>query len=252
MFMFSYETEEYLIKCANKCKLANQIEEAGDLLMKAAKKMKSDDYTTRNTFGDAAYCFKYTNFEKAVDAYKNTIYLYNEKGLFSSSSTYSEELAGIYYRHGDKQEAIAEYMRAGLLNNISRYESTGETLLLKAASVSVELDQFARGAEIFDKVCRSQLDKGCHTSACGSILDAMLCYLADGISMDDATNKLNEYKGLHRDFSSTTIVNVIELLIAALVASDGDEYDSIVSSYGRLSTIDPWRLSLFQKAKIIK
>jgi alpha-soluble NSF attachment protein len=250
--MFSYHTEDYLIKCANKCKLENKLEEAGDLLIRAAKKMKSNDHDTRHTFGDAAYCFKRTNFEKAVYAYNTTISLANENGSFAWSSIYSKQLADVYYRHGDKQEAMDEYMRASHLNTISGYESDGLELLLKAATVLVELDQFAKGAAAFDKVARAQLDNGCHSSTSGYILDAMLCYLADGISMDDATTNHDEYKSLCRDFSSSSIVDVIESLITALTNSDGDEYDSVVASYDELSTINPWRLRLFQKAKIIK
>jgi tetratricopeptide (TPR) repeat protein len=135
-------TSRELIKLANQCKLEDRLEEAGDLLMEAAKKMEEPpDHTTRTTFRDAARCYRDINSIKAVDAFNKAIDIANSEGRFCWSAFCTENLAEVFFYHGYKQEALDEYKKACHLFNISDCKAYGKNSLLKASIIMAELEQ---------------------------------------------------------------------------------------------------------------
>lgn len=156
--------------------------------------------------------------------------LYILTGIDNFIAKYSKELADLYKKLKDFENALQNYLVA-----IEHYENEHKPLssnvcVISAANMYVRLDDINNAQKLFDKAGR----RNCETrlgmlQSSSNFFRSLLCLIA--LKSDDIYTILDEYQALNRNFIQTREFCFIDKILSLplLFCNTCEEYDRISS-----------------------
>ncbi|PIA17784.1 TPR-like protein [Coemansia reversa NRRL 1564] len=246
------EAGELYEQASNQFKLARQMREAGDAMLKAAqmslKLGEGDDAAQR--FISASKAFKKTHPKQAVDALSQAVVLLTERGRFHAAASHQKEVAKVCEEElSDLKRAIDAYQLAADWYMSEDSSALANGCLLKVASLSAQLEKYDRAIEIFETIAEGSLDNQLTKwSVKDYFLKAALCRLAipDDIGAAEA---LAHYQDLDPTFSGSRECSFLAEIVSDAKKNDLQAFTDHVASYDRLSKLDNWKTTLLLRIK---
>lgn len=256
------EAAELYEKAANAFKIASCIEEAGDAYMKAAEiykdKLKNMGYASK-FLTKAGGCYKKIHSEKAIAAYRSSISILCDSGHFIQAAKLSKEVGEIIENNGSGEEdvitlAIKSYEQAAEFFDMEHQKSHSNQCLAKVAelcSQALDPPDMVRAAEIYTNLGHYCLDSNLlRFNAKGHILQAILCFLANGDSVG-ASQLLQRYNSLDYTFEESREGRFSFQLVSSTEKYDADAFSTACFDFDRVSKLDPWKTSILVRIKRI-
>ncbi|KAJ2725714.1 vesicular-fusion protein S17 [Coemansia sp. Benny D115] len=239
-------------QASNQFKLAKQMREAGDAMVKAAemslKLDERDDAAQR--FITASKAFKKNNPELAVDALKHAVALLTERGRFRSAASHQKEIAKIYEEDlSDVENSMNAYQLAADWYEGDDSVSLANGCRLKVASFAAQLERYEVAVSIFESIAEGSLDNQLTKwSIKDYFFKAALCRLAipDDVG---AASALERYKDMSPGFDKSRECQFIEEIIGDSQNGDVQSFTDHVASYDRISQLDKWKTTLLLRIK---
>jgi alpha-soluble NSF attachment protein len=187
---------------------------------------------------------------KAIDILKNNCIPYLiESGKYSQATKLYEDLAPMFEKDEQLDEAIAcykkalHYCEADCLNNSTKFR-----VLDRLASLSAKSENYTDAIQYYEDLGLAQASTPLKFSIKENYFNACLCYLAnsDVVSARDAYNK---YIELDYTFVNSPLGKLALEIIIDVENMDVDSFTTHVSEYDRISKLDSLRVSLLLRTK---
>ena len=200
----------------NAYKLSKDWNDAAEMYMKAAECQKETESPNDcvNSYIEAANAYKKTaNPKLAVDPMLMAIDIYTEGHRLTQVARYYKEIAELYEKERDVQNAILYFDKAADINEADNKHQAKTQMKLKVATLCSLEDDFATAAEIFEAAGYESLESklGAY-SAKGYFFQCVICHMAAGDTVA-AKAKVDTFKSADHNFPSSRECNLLESLI---------------------------------------
>lgn len=236
------EAADLFVRAANQYKVAKRFKAAGESFKRAAEiHMELDTkHESASNLCEAAQVLKREDPREAVICYLRAVEIYTDMGRFSLAARYHNNVAEIYEGElQDYKEAIANYERAADYYKGEDSTGSGNKCLLKVAHMCATMQDFSKGASVFEDVARSSLDNTLLKYAAKEyFFKAAICHFC--MSPQAAQDAIVRYKELQPAFEGTREIKLITDLLGAVEEDDTDKFSDIVKEYDAISRIDAW------------
>ncbi|KAJ2777762.1 vesicular-fusion protein S17 [Coemansia javaensis] len=239
-------------QASNQFKLARQMREAGEAMLKAAQmSLKLGEHSdAAQRLVAASKAFKKSHPQQAVDALTQAVGLLAELGRFRTAAGHQKEIATIYEvdLSGPKQ-AMQAYQLAAEWYAAEDSVAMANGCLLKVAAFAAQLEDYTRATDIFESIAeRSVDDQLTKWSVKDYFFKAALCRLAVPDSVG-AAQALERYKDLDPGFASTRECRFVDEIIADVTKGDLQAFTDHVAGYDQISQLDNWKTTLLLRIK---
>lgn len=180
------EAVELFKAAANKFRIANRFEEAGNAYMRAAEteiKTGEKDYAA-NTFFEANKCFRMSRPELAVVALTRAREILIERGRFRQAADREKAVAELYKNDAaDPEKALEAYEQAAAWYLQEGANATASGCYREAAQLATDLARYPQAIERWEQVASMSLESNLtRYSVKDYYLNAGMCYLAIPVS----------------------------------------------------------------------
>lgn len=245
------EAADLYIRAANSFKVAKRTRAAGDAFKKAAELhlQLETKHEAASNYTEAAQVMKRDEPRDAVDCYLRAVEIYTDMGRFSLAAKYHSNVAEIYETELQEYDnAIANYEQSADFHRGEDSVSASNKCLVKVATLSSNMQQFQKGADIFEQIGRSSLENTLlKYGAKDYFFKAALCKFC--ISSEEAKDAIETYRGVHPGFDGTRELKLLQDLLVAYEDEDTDKFADIVKDYDSISRIDPFLTGLLLHIK---
>lgn len=198
------EAIELFKAAANKFRIQNRFEEAGNAYMRAAEtevKTGEKDYAA-NTFFEANKCFRMSRPELAVVALTRAREILIERGRFRQAADREKAIAELYKSEvADPERALEAYEQAANWYLQENANATASGCFRESAQLATDLARFPQAIERWEQVASMSLESNLtRFSVKDYYLNAGLCYLAIPVSLDHPKCVPCTITDLHRDY----------------------------------------------------
>ncbi|KAJ1730647.1 vesicular-fusion protein S17 [Coemansia biformis] len=246
------EAADLYEQAANQFRLARQMREAGEAMLKAAQmslKLGESNDAAQHLVS-ASKCFKKGHPKQAVDALTQAVGLLTERGAFRMAAAHQKDIAKLCELDlSDPEQAMQAYQLAAEWYAGEDATALANGCLLQVASLAAQLEDYARATQIFESIAEGGVDDQLTKwSVKDYFLKAALCRLAipDDVG---AAQALERYKDLDPAFASTRECRFVEGLVADIRKSDMQAFTDHVASYDQISQLDNWKTTLLLRIK---
>lgn len=207
------EAVELFKAAANKFRIANRFEEAGNAYMRAAEtetKTGEKEYAA-NTFFEANKCFRMSRPELAVVALTRAREILIERGRFRQAADREKAVAELYKNEAaDGEKALEAYEQAAAWYLQEGANATASGCYREAAQLATDLGRFPQAIERWEQVASMSLESNLtRYSVKDYYLNAGMCYLAIPVSADPSSSTQAMLTGLNTDFSHSIVVGYV-------------------------------------------
>eukprot|EP00897_Mesotaenium_endlicherianum_P003212 jgi/Mesen1/2919/ME000175S02072 len=224
--------------------------ETGKRLSELHLKQLDSKHEAASALVDASASFKKTNPAEAVECLQQAVELYTDIGRLSMAGRHCKEVAEIYEKEDNMEQAMAWFEKAAdLYTSEGNASTTVSQLNLKVAEFSAIMNQYGRAVQIYEQVARDAVDSNLlKYSAKGYLLNAGICHLQN----DDTValqNALDKYQDWDPSFGGSREHKLLEALGQAKEEADVDAFTDAIKEYDSLSRLDAWKTTLLLRAK---
>lgn len=246
------EAAELYVKAANSFKLAKSWDLAGDAFERAARlyERTSDlSYEAGSKYTDAAKAYKNGFPERAISAYENAIRLYTDSARFQQCARLSKEVAEMHEASKNFEAAIASYEKAADFYDGEDSKSNANTVRVKIAMLSANAGEYAKAADLFEKVASDALESNLlKYSAREHLLRAGICRLCVGDAVG-SSRAVESYNAMDSTFPTSREGQLLSTIAKAVEEGDADNFTNAVYDYDSLSKLDEWKTGMLLKIK---
>ncbi|SPO19803.1 probable SEC17 - transport vesicle fusion protein [Ustilago trichophora] len=246
------EAVELFKAAANKFRIANRFEEAGNAYMRAAEteiKTGEKDYAA-NTFFEANKCFRMSRPELAVVALTRAREILIERGRFRQAADREKAVAELYKSDAaDPEKALEAYEQAAAWYLQEGANATASGCYREAAQLATDLSRYPQAIERWEQVASMSLESNLtRYSVKDYYLNAGLCYLAipDYVA---AVRAMQFYAEQDPSFPTTMEGRFLHSLVQACEEGDLQAFDGRVQEYDRTKKIQGWQASLLRAVR---
>ncbi|KAJ2655600.1 vesicular-fusion protein S17 [Coemansia sp. RSA 1200] len=245
------EAGELFEQASIQFKLAKQMREAGEAMLKAAEmSLKHDDYNDASQrFVSASKSFKNAYPEQAIYSLKRAVELLTKHNRFYTAASHQAEIAKMYEKAADIENAMDAYDKAAEWYAQEDSNALASKYSLMVATLAAQLQKYERAIEIFESTAETSID---NPLAKWSIKDyffkAALCRLAipDDVGAAEA---LERYKDLDPGFTNTRECKFLDEIIGDIKRGDMQAFTDHTALYDQISQLDNWKTSLLLRIK---
>ncbi|KAL6073501.1 NAPA [Balamuthia mandrillaris] len=188
------EAADLYTKSGNQFKLAKKWDEAASAFCKAAEihlTKAGNRHEAAGCLVNASNCYRKTSVPDSIRTLQQAIELYTEDGRFSIAAKHQKDVAEMYEKEMDMENAINAYQTAADFFSSEASTSAANGCLLKVATFSAELERYAVAVEILEKIAESCIDnKLLKWSVKDYYLKAGICLLCMGVCCFHFQNSL--------------------------------------------------------------
>lgn len=181
------EAVELFKAAANKFRIANRFEEAGNAYMRAAEtEIKTGEKDcAANTFFEANKCFRMSRPELAVVALTRAREILIERGRFRQAADREKAVAELYKSDAaDPERALEAYEQAAAWYLQEGANATASGCYREAAQLATDLARYPQAIERWEQVASMSLESNLTKySVKDYYLNAGMCYLAIPVSL---------------------------------------------------------------------
>ncbi|KAI2798513.1 hypothetical protein RDWZM_009765 [Blomia tropicalis] len=245
------EAIDLYVRAANSFKIAKKWNEAGNAFCEAAQLhlKQANKHDAGTLYVDASNCFKKVDPNLAVRCLERTIELYQDMGRFTTAAKHHISIAEIYESDlVDFEKTVLHYQTAADYYSGEESKASANRCLLKVAQYSALNGNFAKSAEIYEKVAHSCIESPLlKYSAKEHFFRAALCHLC--IDFIDCSNALKNYEEAFPRFTDSRECKLITTLISKIEERDLDGFTAAVQDYDSISPLDSWFSNLLLRIK---
>eukprot|EP00008_Paramoeba_atlantica_P012249 CAMPEP_0201475612 /NCGR_PEP_ID=MMETSP0151_2-20130828/999_1 /ASSEMBLY_ACC=CAM_ASM_000257 /TAXON_ID=200890 /ORGANISM="Paramoeba atlantica, Strain 621/1 / CCAP 1560/9" /LENGTH=295 /DNA_ID=CAMNT_0047855745 /DNA_START=124 /DNA_END=1011 /DNA_ORIENTATION=- len=247
------EAGECYNKAGNSFKMGKSLKEAGDAYMKASKAYLTagNKHEASSNCQHAAKAYRKVSPPDAIKSLQQTIDYLSDQGRFNVAAKYQQEIAEIYEDNGEEDIdlAIENYTAAAELFEGENQVSSSNKCLLKVAGIHGQKGNYAKAAQLFEKVAENSLDNSLLVWGCKDhFFKAGICNLAMA-DFDSAKAKLEQYCADDSRFASTRECTLLLSLTQACLDGDLQSYTNAIVKFDAISPLDSWKTSILLTVK---
>jgi len=244
------EAAELFAKAANFYKLAKKLDLAASAYAKAGDcynsyGSKHDAATSYNSAGQAV---RKINVDDAVQYMTQALKIQLDEGRFTSAAKGYKDIAEVCEAEQDLKRAVEFYMKAGELyegENNSTANANG--CFQKAAAFYAQIDEFEKGAELWEKVASNAADNRLlEFSLREYLLKAAFCRMAMGDAVG-VKRSLDKYSQQYFKWNNSTEARFVAELASAIENFDQDAFRAAVQEFDSTNKLDQWKTSILAK-----
>lgn len=187
--------------------------------------------------------------EESIKLLSQAVELYSDEGRFSMAAKYQKEIAELYESAGDLEKSILAFESAADHFEGEGSVTSGHTCLLKVAHSCAVMENYAKAAEIFERVSSECVDNDLlKWSVKEYLLKAGICQLCTG-DIVACKRALDKYCSLSAEFGTTREFELLSSLVTAVENYDPSAFATASSEYNNFFKLDPWKTDLLVKVK---
>ncbi|XP_040203782.1 LOW QUALITY PROTEIN: alpha-soluble NSF attachment protein-like [Rana temporaria] len=226
---------------------SSKVEEACDLYARAANMFKmvviaanafcqaaqlhlqvQSKHDAATNFVDAGNAFKKSDPQEAINCLLRAIEIYTDMGRFTIAAKHHISIAEIYESElVDIEKAIAHYEQSADYYKGEESNSSANKCLLKVATYTAQLEQYAKAVEIYEQVGTNAMDSPLlKYSAKDYFFKAALCHFC--IDMYNAKMAVQKYEEMFPAFSDSRECKLVKKLLDAHEEQNLDNYTDAV------------------------
>jgi alpha-soluble NSF attachment protein len=238
-------------KAANIYKMLKKNSEAGDAFVKAADfyLLCGSKHEAATCYIDAANCHRKTSAAGAVQCLSKAIGFYAEEGRWSMAARQQKEIAEIYEKELDLDNAIEAYQKAADFYEGENSVQSANQCLLQVGLFSAQKEKYDRAIKIFDQLATTCLDNNLTKwNFRDHALRAVLCHLCN-TDVVASNRALEKYSGLDPSFATSREAKLLDLVIKAVEGHDPEAFTNAVADYDSANKLDAWKSSILLRIK---
>lgn len=236
---------EFYERAANKYKLHGKYKKASDIFIKCANcyKKLNDLKSVSENYLLAANCLSEISVVDSIDYYENGINLLAELGCFKEIVKYREEIASLYEKELEIDDAIKHYKLALDIyecENFSKYKNNA--CRIKISKLFATNKNYMDAIKYFEESIKFNLTGSSIFNANKCFYEMSLCYLCndDLVGLKRAIEKYTEE---NPNFLNKQQYRFIGNLSGAIENMDDDKFQEAVDDYCKDCKIDSWEIS---------
>jgi alpha-soluble NSF attachment protein len=247
---------ELYTKAANLYKMSKMWKEAGDCFVKTVQchhKLDSK-HEAAQAFVEAANCYRRTSPQDAQKYFALAIDMYTGMGRFSTAAKLEKELAELYEKENDDENAVLHYQNAADHYEAENAKSSTNQCLLKVGELKAKQKKFDEAITVFENAANNALDDKLLTwGAKDYLFKASVCQLAKikdfEEELPDVKITIDGYKDMDVKFPDSRECVLIDKLINACEEKDVKAFKSALRDYDSITKLDAWKTSMFLHIK---
>jgi alpha-soluble NSF attachment protein len=247
------EASERFVRAGNAFKGCREWRSAGDAFKRAADldvRSGEVDESARKLLS-AASCYKKCDAALAVEVIKQALDVLLRAGRFHLAAAQEKDIAELYETQlDDPNNAILYYERAAERYAGEDSSSIAQSCRLKAAALAaLSGKDYEKAARLYEEAAsESVVDALRKYSVRDFLLRAGICRLAseDRIA---ARRAIEGYPAIDSSFVGTRECALLNDVLTALEAEDGEAFTEAVSSFDRTSSLDDWKTRMLLAIK---
>jgi len=245
------DAQDLFQQAATYYKANQKWEEAGNAYLRAqdcAAKQKST-VDCAGYFQDAGLMFKKVNVYKAAECFQKALDLWDQNGRTGKSAKLANELAELFDKAGDPENAIEWYTKAADYYRAENSTTTANQCMIEAANLLATKGSYDGAIATLERVAGQYLDDPLlKTSSTRYYFLAMLCRLARGDTVDKLRVALDAYADKDLMFTEDTRERVLlTQLLTAMENADPPAYEEAIESYNSIYRLDDLKMGLLKK-----
>jgi alpha-soluble NSF attachment protein len=245
------EAEEMFTKAANLYKLCKKWQEAGDAFMKASEcsAKLGNKHEVATAYVSASGCYKKCSASDAINCLRMAVEIHIDLGRFSIAAKHQKEIGEMYETENDLEEAIAAYETAAQFYQGENATSSANTVLLKVALFSAQLEQYDKAIEIYEQVAANSIESTLlKWNVKEYYLCAGLCHMCTG-EIHTAKRALERYMEMDVTFSATRECEFLQKTMFAYEEGDVDAFTAAIVDFDKVTTLNNWKTTILLRIK---
>jgi len=225
--------------------------EAGDAFVKAADYylLCNSKHEAATCYIDAANCHRKTSAAGAVQCLSKAVAFYAEEGRWSMAARQQKEIAEIYEKELDLDNAIEAYQKAADFYEGENSVQSANQCLLQVGLFSAQKEKYDRAIKIFDQLATTCLDNNLTKwNFRDHAFRAVLCHLCN-TDIVAANRALEKYSGLEPAFATSRECKMLDAIIKAVESHDVETFTNSVADYDSANKLDAWKSSILLRIK---
>ncbi|CAN3377371.1 hypothetical protein DIURU_003384 [Diutina rugosa] len=203
-----------------------------------------------NHLVEAYKCYKDASPSDAIEALKKAIHIFlTQNGQFRRAANFTGDLAELYEKVGDQENAILSYEQAGDYFSTDRADALASKSYLKCADLCAATGDYAKAIKFYDNIIKVAMGNNLSRwSLKDYFFKVILCLLC----MDDeieASKRLEQYSGEEPSFESSREGQLLRDILEAIEAGDLEKFQEKVFDYDKFSKLDKLKTQLLLKVK---
>ncbi|KAI9895340.1 hypothetical protein PsorP6_019300 [Peronosclerospora sorghi] len=198
---------------------------------------------------DSSHLIVFCAATDAMMHYKTAISMLCDAGRFSTAAKLQKQVAEIYEKQDNKEEALEAYRSAGDYFAGENQSSSANNMMLKVAQLSAELEKFDAALEIYESIAKSSMESNLlKFNAKSHLLNAGICALATK-DMVLVQMKWEEFQDIDYTFADSREGKFLRQMMESYEAFNADAFADAVFQFDSISKIEPWKISLLLRIK---
>ena len=239
---------ENFIKAGNLCIIEDKhdlaslaFHRAGDLYT-----FNKNKYAAANMYIKAVDNYvKVGEFGEARNLLNTAINIYLEDGKFASAAKQLEFLANLYHKDKQITLAIESYIKANKYFCVENSQSTGCGCLYKASQLAIEHEKYNEAIKLLIQVNDYyETNKLTKFKSKQIMLEIAILKL---FSVD--INECKSYISIQSDHKDTREYQLLQRLIDSIENSNKENFDSAVSEFNSIQSLEEWKTKLLLSIK---
>ncbi|XDV41306.1 hypothetical protein PO909_010194 [Leuciscus waleckii] len=224
---------------------------AGNAFCQAARlhMQLQNKHDSATSYVDAGNAFKKADPHEAIKCLNASIDIYTDMGRFTIAAKHHITIAEVYESElVDIEKAIAHYEQAADYYKGEESNSSANKCLLKVASYSAQLEQYAKAIEIYEQVGSNTMDNPLlKYSAKEYFFKAALCHFI----VDELNAKLaiGKYEEMFPAFSDSRECKLLKKLLEAHEEQNAEAFTEAVKEFDSISRLDQWHTTMLLRIK---
>ena len=203
-----------------------------------------------NHLVEAYKCYKDALPSDAIEALKKAIHIFlTQNGQFRRAANFTGDLAELYEKVGDQENAILSYEQAGDYFLTDRADALASKSYLKCADLCAATGDYAKAIKFYDNIIKVALGNNLLRWLLKDyFFKVILCLLC----MDDeieALKRLEQYLGEEPLFELLREGQLLRDILEAIEAGDLEKFQEKVFDYDKFSKLDKLKTQLLLKVK---
>ncbi|CAI5747344.1 unnamed protein product [Peronospora destructor] len=247
----SEDASDLFEKAGNQFKIAKNWQMAAEAYEKCARCQSRMEENSRAAqfYQQAAEALAKVNAMDAMVHYKTAISMLCDAGRFSNAAKLQKKVGEIYEQQNNKEEALEAYRQAADYFSGENQSSSANSMLLKVAQFSAELEKFEAALEIYEDIAKSSMESSLlKFNAKNHLLNAGICALATK-DMVLVQMKWDEFQDIDYTFADSREGRFLQQMNQSYEVFNADTFADAVFQFDTISKIEPWKISLLLRIK---
>ncbi len=253
---------ELLKKSANAYKLENSWEKAGDVYLKAAQYIGSNqsdglfsvssNFESVECYTNAAFCYDKIKHPNRFKCRFWAINLHVESGNFDRAGKLAWEIAGVYEQNSELEKAIEHYTKAKNffeLSGKSKSDSVGCLCKLAELELQKPNGNWQNLRETYDKIIDYYQSINLGKYQVKQYIMMVLLIIMVSSPIEKINDEYNHYCSIDYSFPSSSNGKFITGLIDAIANNDAELFATKCFEYDRVKTLDSSMVAILSAIK---